>query len=206
MRNKPIHMLREVWSKFKEKTSTKLEHKKKWVHPKDRIERWKIIKGDMVKVITGDDKHKIGKVQQVDKYTNRVWVENVKMGRMTKSLELQMDEEPQNKDKTGGWWMKSTLKPIHVSNVMHVHPDDLKNDLIPAKEKRQVRVDWKKVNLDGKDIIRWRRVICGTNIIIPFPPKPKEPGYQQEKSVHDTDFEDANRLTWKISKESPLPK
>ncbi|CAG8643566.1 15977_t:CDS:10 [Acaulospora morrowiae] len=200
MRNKPIHMLREVWSKFKEKTSTKLEHKKKWVHPKDRIERWKIIKGDMVKVIAGDDKHKIGKVQQVDKLTNRVWVENVKMGRMTKSLELQMDEEPQNKDKTGGWWMKSTLKSIHVSNVMHVHPDDLKNDLIPAKEKRRVRVDWKKINLDGKDIIRWRRVICGTDTIIPFPPKPKEPGYEQNN------FEDASQLTWKISKESPLPK
>ncbi|CAG8461262.1 5697_t:CDS:2 [Acaulospora colombiana] len=70
-----------------------------------------------VKVIAGDDKHKIGKVKQVDKFSNRVWVEDAKMGRMTKKVsEIQMDDEQLNKDKTGGWWMRHSLKAIHVSN------------------------------------------------------------------------------------------
>ena len=42
-------------------------------------------------------------------------------------------------------------------------------------EKRAVRSEWKKVNIDGNATIRWRRVIAGTKTIIPFPPKPKEP-------------------------------
>ena len=42
-------------------------------------------------------------------------------------------------------------------------------------EKRTVRSEWKKVDIDENGTIRWRRVIAGTKIIIPFPPKPKEP-------------------------------
>ncbi|CAG8464604.1 3873_t:CDS:2 [Diversispora eburnea] len=201
MPNKPLHMLREVWSKFtQKKTPTRLNvRKKKWVHPKDRIERWKILEGDTVKVIAGDDKFKIGKVKEIDKFTNRVWI--------TPSLELPLNKGVQpNKEKSGGWWLRPSLKAIHVSNLMHIHPDDLKEDSIPDKEKRRVRVNWRKLDIDGNGKMRWRRVICGTNEEIPFPPKPKEPWEDQEKSVFDTDKEVASRLTWKISNKSPLPR
>jgi hypothetical protein len=42
-------------------------------------------------------------------------------------------------------------------------------------EKRAVRTEWHKLDIDGQGTMRWRRIIAGTEIIIPFPPKPKEP-------------------------------
>ena len=47
-------------------------------------------------------------------------------------------------------------------------------------EKRAVRSEWKKINIDGNGTIRWRRVIAGTKIIIPFPPKLKESERESE--------------------------
>ncbi|CAG8452740.1 11297_t:CDS:2 [Scutellospora calospora] len=202
--DKPIHMFRQVWSKFKNRVSTRLKPQEKWVHPKDRIKRWKIVEGDTVKVIAGDAKHQIGKVKSVDMFTNRVWVDGVKVGRSTSPNEISSAAD--QSEKKGGWWLRPTLKAIHVSNVMHIYPDDLKDDSIADKDKRRVRTRWKKIDIDGEGTMRWRRVVCGTdNVIIPFPPRPEKSEYNQEKSPWDTSKELASEMTWTVSKDYPLP-
>ncbi|CAI2178303.1 19734_t:CDS:2 [Funneliformis geosporum] len=204
MQKGPVHMLRQHWSKFKDgNTKTKrFNRPQKWVHPKNRIERWKIFEGDIVKVMVGRAKNEVGKIKSVDKLSNRIWIENVNMGRMTKP-KINLDRiNPENKDKTGGWWLAPVLKPIHVSNVMHIHPDDINDENKQNSEKRAVRSEWKKVEIDENET-RWRRVIAGTKTVIPFPKKPKEP--EREKSPFDTSSEIARQLTWNVSLDPPLP-
>ena len=56
-------------------------------------------------------------------------------------------------------------------NIIHLFFSESR----PNNEKRAVRSEWNKIDVDGNGTMRWRRVIAGTKIIIPFPPKPKEP-------------------------------
>ncbi|CAG8598018.1 11218_t:CDS:2 [Dentiscutata erythropus] len=197
--DKPLHMFRQVWSKFENRVSTKLKPREKWVHPKDRIKRWKILEGDTVKVIAGDAKHQVGMIKSIDMFTNRVWVEGVKMGRITSPNENL--NSPSESEKKGGLWLRPTLKAIHVSNVMHIFPDDLKDNSIPDKEKRRVRVKWKKIDTDGQGTMRWRRVVCGTDdVVIPFPPRPEnvfKAGYVTKKDEMISHGVKAKRRTWR---------
>lgn len=71
----------------------------------------KIKKGDMVKVITGKDKDKEGKVLAVDKKKNTVLVEGINM--ITKHA------KPSMANQQGGIIKKEG--PIDISNVMYVH-------------------------------------------------------------------------------------
>lgn len=71
----------------------------------------KIKKGDTVKVITGKDKDKEGKVISVDKKNNKVLVEGI--NKITKH------EKPSAANQNGGIVQKEA--PIDASNVMYVH-------------------------------------------------------------------------------------
>ncbi|MCI6173119.1 MAG: 50S ribosomal protein L24 [Clostridiales bacterium] len=71
----------------------------------------KIKKGDTVKVITGKDKDKEGKVLSVNVKKNRVVVEGVNM--VTKH------QKPSAQNQQGGIVNKEA--PIDVSNVMYLH-------------------------------------------------------------------------------------
>ena len=71
----------------------------------------KIRKGDTVKVITGKDKDKEGKVLAVNVKKNTVIVEGVNM--VTKH------QKPSAANAQGGIVNKEA--PIHISNVMYVH-------------------------------------------------------------------------------------
>ena len=71
----------------------------------------KIKKGDTVKVITGKDKDKEGKVLSVNVKKNRVVVEGVNM--VTKH------QKPSAQNQQGGIVNKEA--PIGVSNVMYLH-------------------------------------------------------------------------------------
>lgn len=72
----------------------------------------KIRKGDMVQVITGDDKGKTGRVLSVDEAKSRVIVEKVNfMKRHTK---------PRKQGMQGGILEREA--PIHISNVLLVDP------------------------------------------------------------------------------------
>ena len=71
----------------------------------------KIKKGDTVKVITGKDKDKEGKVVSVDRKNGRVLVEGI--NKITKH------EKPSAANQNGGIVQKEA--PIDISNVMYVH-------------------------------------------------------------------------------------
>ena len=71
----------------------------------------KIKKGDSVKVITGKDKDKEGKVLSVDAKNNRVVVEGINM--------ITKHEKPSMSNQQGGIVNKEA--PIDISNVMYVH-------------------------------------------------------------------------------------
>ena len=71
----------------------------------------KIKKGDTVKVITGKDKDKEGKVIAVDSKKNKVTVEGVNV--------VKKHEKPSVANQNGGIVEKEA--PIDLSNVMYVH-------------------------------------------------------------------------------------
>ena len=71
----------------------------------------KIKTGDTVRVITGKDKDKEGKVLSVDMKKNTVIVEGVNM--VTKH------QKPSAANQQGGIINKEA--PIHISNVMYLH-------------------------------------------------------------------------------------
>ncbi len=72
---------------------------------------FKIKKGDTVKVITGKDKDKEGKVISVDRKKNKVIVEGI--NKVTKH------EKPSMANQNGGIVQKEA--PLDASNVMYVH-------------------------------------------------------------------------------------
>lgn len=68
----------------------------------------RIKKDDKVKVLSGKDKGKIGKVLKVVKKTSRVVVENINV--------VKVHQKPSQKSPQGGIVEKSM--PIHISNLM----------------------------------------------------------------------------------------
>jgi hypothetical protein len=71
-------------------------YKTKWTHPIARahpdkplqvpIKHWKIFTGDTVKVRSGSDKNKVGKVVKVFRKTNQLVVKGVNKHQFTKSM------------------------------------------------------------------------------------------------------------------------
>ena len=72
------------------------------------IMQTKIKKDDKVKVLTGKDKGKIGKVLKVVKKTNRAVIENINV--------VKVHQRPTQANPQGGIVDKNM--PIHVSNLM----------------------------------------------------------------------------------------
>ncbi len=73
-----------------------------------KIMKTKIKKDDKVKVLTGKDKGKIGKVLKVVKKTNRAVIENINV--------VKVHQKPTQANAQGGIVDKNM--PIHVSNLM----------------------------------------------------------------------------------------
>lgn len=73
--------------------------------------KMKLHKGDSVRVITGKDKGREGKILLVDTKTNRVIVEGVNI--------ITKHQKPNAKYPQGGLIKKEAY--IHVSNVMYLH-------------------------------------------------------------------------------------
>ena len=71
----------------------------------------KIKKGDTVKVITGKDKGKEGKVIAINRKTKRIVVENINM--------VKKHAKPSMQNPNGG--IINQEAPIDISNVMYMH-------------------------------------------------------------------------------------
>lgn len=93
-------------------------------------------KDDKVKIITGKDRGKIGKVIKVVKKTNRVLVENINI--------IKRHSKPSAKSRQGGIIEREA--PIHLSNVMLMCNKCMK----PVRIKIQHLEDGKKVRVCRK--------------------------------------------------------
>jgi large subunit ribosomal protein L24 len=83
----------------------------------------KIKKNDTIKVITGTDKGKVGKVLEVDLKNGRIRVEGVRL--VTKHQKPRSQGQKGTKIQTEGW--------INVSNVMFYDSESAKTTRISAK-------------------------------------------------------------------------
>ena len=99
-------------------------------------DKLKIKKDDKVKVITGKDKGKIGRVLKVQKKSNRLIIENINM--------VKSHQKPNMQNKQGGIVDKES--PIHISNVMVM----CGNCVSPVRIKIQELEDGKKVRICRK--------------------------------------------------------
>jgi large subunit ribosomal protein L24 len=93
-------------------------------------------KDDKVKIITGKDRGKIGKVIKVVKKSNRVLVENINI--------VKRHSKPSAKSRQGGIIEKEA--PVHFSNVMLMCNKCMK----PVRIKMQRLEDGKKVRVCRK--------------------------------------------------------
>ena len=99
-------------------------------------DRCLIKKDDKVKVITGKDKGKIGKVLKVVKKKNRILVENINM--------VKRHSRPSAKNKQGG--IVEGEAAIHRSNVMLM----CNKCITPVRMKTQRLEDGKKIRVCRK--------------------------------------------------------
>ncbi|PRP77310.1 hypothetical protein PROFUN_05555 [Planoprotostelium fungivorum] len=87
------------------------------IHPRDAIpnKSWNIVKGDTVKIISGDDKGKEGRVKKVLRFRNAVIVEGVNL------IKKRVRGSPEFK---GGIY--SLEAPVHYSSVNLIDPETKK--------------------------------------------------------------------------------
>lgn len=78
------------------------------------INRWRIVKGDIVQVNSGKDKGKIGTVLHMERKFNKVYVEGVNY----KLKRVKADEDGEGKS-----GINTIQHPIHYSNVNLVDPE-----------------------------------------------------------------------------------
>jgi len=95
----------------------------------------RIKKDDKVKVLTGKDKGKIGKVLKIVKKTNRVIIENINV--------VKVNQRPTQANPQGGIVEKNM--PIHVSNLMImcnscVKPTRISMKLLELEDGKRVRI------------------------------------------------------------------
>lgn len=90
----------------------------------------KIKKGDTVKVITGKDKDKEGKVLSVDAKNGKVVVEGVNM--------LTKHTKPSAANAQGG--IITVEGPIDISNVMYLHNGKVTRIAFKMEDGKKVRV------------------------------------------------------------------
>jgi len=93
-------------------------------------------KDDKVKVLTGKDRGKIGKVLKIDRKKSRLLIENVNI--------VKKHTRPNAQTKQGG--IIETEAPIHMANVMLMCSKCIK----PTRIKRKRLEDGKHVRVCGK--------------------------------------------------------
>jgi large subunit ribosomal protein L24 len=97
---------------------------------------FRIVKGDEVKVISGDNKGETGKVIAVDAKNSKIKVEGIKV--------VKKHQKPSNRNPQGGIIEKEAF--IHASNVMIV---DRKTS-VPTRIGSKLLADGKKVRISTK--------------------------------------------------------
>ncbi|KAG4305114.1 hypothetical protein PORY_001284 [Pneumocystis oryctolagi] len=193
------HIKRDVWSKFKNssgKMGSRINHHPHWVHPKDRIKFWNIAIGDQVlhnvQVISGKDKGSQGKVIEIDKKTNRLKVEGIKM------CKKYVPKVLRTKEMTNSVIQLPMF--IHYSNVRLI--GEIQGEKYGEKKLVAVRHIKRGKLFYNKDrrILTWRRWVVGENKFLPWPinlPKDEKEHEQRYKEYkNDTKAADVWEKTF----------
>ncbi|RDD43758.1 39S ribosomal protein L24, mitochondrial [Trichoplax sp. H2] len=148
------------------------------VKPDLQIRNWKIVRGDSVEVLSGKDKGVVGKVSQVLRGQNKVFVE----GLNCHYRYLKPHEEFQ-----GG--LVRSEAPLHYSKVALVDPSDGKGTKVGFMFTK-----------DGEKV----RVSRRTGTVIPKPPELKLTRIREAyiDGHKDTSAENATKVTYVMSKNS----
>ncbi|KAG5520159.1 hypothetical protein PMAC_001236 [Pneumocystis sp. 'macacae'] len=190
------HIRRDVWSKFKNsgggRMGSLITHSPCWVHPKDRIKFWNIAIGDEVQVISGKDKGRQGKVIAIDKKTNRLKVEGLKMCKKYVPKVLRTKDMPN--------------AVIEIPMFMHYSNVRLIGEIPGEKYGIKKLVAVKHINRGklfyNKDrkILTWRRWVVGENKFLPWPINlPKNEAEQEQRYKEykiDTKIADVQKKTF----------
>ena len=98
----------------------------------------KVRRDDMVKVISGKDRGKTGRVIRVDSANDRVYVEGLNI--RTRHIRPRTMQDAQRAQELGG--IVKSEGPIHVSNVMLLDPKSGEPTRVAVKREdgRRVRV------------------------------------------------------------------
>ncbi|KAL6058033.1 39S ribosomal protein L24, mitochondrial [Balamuthia mandrillaris] len=141
--------------------------------PKEKINKWHIVREDLVQVIGGKEKGKQGKVIRVDRKHNRLYLQGI-------NLVKRRIKETENNE--ASYFFKEA--PIHYSNVMLIDPSTGK----PTRIKTQFAEDGTKL-----------RVSKATGTIIPKSPKLAEKKFTSKEGAQgpkDTAPEDVLEKTF----------
>ncbi|KTW26033.1 ribosomal protein L24 [Pneumocystis carinii B80] len=190
------HIRRDVWSKFGNlrdgRMGSRTSYDPQWIHPKDRIKFWNIAVGDQVQIITGKDKGQQGRVIEIDKKTNRLKVEGLKLCKKYLPKVLRTND-------TG----KSVIEMpmfIHYSNVRLI--GEIQGEKYGIKKLINIRHINKGKLFYNKDrkLLTWRRWIAGENKFLPWPtniPKTEKEREQRYKDYKvDTKINDVYAKTF----------
>ncbi|KAI8865811.1 ribosomal protein L24 [Ramicandelaber brevisporus] len=159
------------------RVSSRIRRRSSAVSYKDRINHWKLVKGDTVVIISGKDKGKSGQISQVNKRANRVFVTGLKMVKKHIRPQEGQSDTIMNRE-----------SPIHYSNVALIDPSTQR----PARVKFEKRPDPKR---PGKHINV--RVSVQSGMVIEKPPP--DLSYQQQWATNpafDTDPEIVRKVTF----------
>ncbi|KAI8071263.1 translation protein SH3-like domain-containing protein [Gongronella butleri] len=165
--------------------SSRMISREQWVAPKDRIQQWHILTGDKVGIIAGKDKGTIGEIKSVNRATNTVIVEGKKLAKKHVPMQPAAPEGIMRKE-----------LPIHVSNVMLLHPDT----------QMPIRIDRRRVEQvldDGRVVNRWTRFVKNSDVEIPKPVRKYNDKGGEE--LFTTSPEDVAKVTYEASAEPPVP-
>lgn len=120
---------------------------KKFVHPRDQIKTWKVVKGDTVEIMTGKDKGARGRILEVQRRWNTMLIEGCRMNKKR--------APGPNGEKTFLYEIES---PVHYNEVQLIDPKDDK----PVSAKFMYDDDGKRVRVSTRTLEpipmpRWRR-------------------------------------------------
>jgi large subunit ribosomal protein L24 len=141
------------------------------------IEKWKLLKGDLVQITTGKDKGKRGVIKKVLREKNRVVVDGCNL--VKKNIK-------RTEERAGYSIMKEA--PLHSSNVSLICPDTDK----PTKVAWRFLEDGKKVRMakeSGSVVVR---------------PEPKKRVKRPSNPYKDTDSEETVKKTWTDEEQQQL--
>ncbi|KAF8474936.1 hypothetical protein BDZ91DRAFT_712031 [Kalaharituber pfeilii] len=166
-----------------------------------RIKHWNIVPKDRVLILKGADKHKIGKVKSILKESNSLIVEGMNM------IDIEIPEYLRDAHKddptTKQAYTYQREIPLPYDDVRLVYPlpnpeTGVPEDTIIDQLETKGKCFYRDVNVRG-----WKRIVAGTDIVIPWPKGEPKEEVDQECDTRRLDVEHVSYIP--ILLQPPFP-